>query len=68
MEDVRALENMIDSTTDYLFFGMKTLAAGALEPEMSFSYFSQHNICAVSIGQVDVKLMSMKQESLRQLL
>jgi len=35
--------------------GMKTLDTGRLEPEKAFEYISNHNICAVAIGMVEVE-------------
>jgi len=33
--------------------GMKTLAAGKIEPQMAYDYISKHNIRAVVIGMVE---------------
>ncbi|MHA2287998.1 MAG: hypothetical protein ACXABG_04345 [Promethearchaeota archaeon] len=55
MGNQKKLEEIIDCTTDKAFMGMKTLAAGKIEPERAYKYISQHNICAVVIGMVEVK-------------
>ena len=34
---------------------MKTLAAGKLDPKIAFEYIAKHNICAVTVGMVDVQ-------------
>ncbi|MFW9824649.1 MAG: hypothetical protein ACFFE4_17025 [Candidatus Thorarchaeota archaeon] len=44
------LETMIDNKKDYFFVGMKTLAAGHIDPKVAFDYISRHNICSVTIG------------------
>ena len=41
---------MIDNKNDHFFIGMKTLAAGHINPEVAFDYISKHNICSVAIG------------------
>lgn len=46
------LEKIVDNTKGYSFIGMKTLAAGNIDPENAFNYISKHNICAVSIGMI----------------
>ena len=55
MWDQKALEDLVDNHKNYYFFGMKTVDAGRLEPRKAFEYISQHNICAVAIGMVDVE-------------
>jgi hypothetical protein len=52
MGNAKKLEKLVDSTLDYSFVGMKTLAAGTLEPKKAFEYISKHNICSVTIGMV----------------
>jgi hypothetical protein len=52
MGDKEKLENIVNSKKDYNFIGMKTLAAGKIEPQEAYNYIAQHNICAVSIGMV----------------
>ncbi|MHA1273020.1 MAG: hypothetical protein ACTSQS_06245, partial [Promethearchaeota archaeon] len=47
------LERLVDNISEYYFIGMKTLAAGQLDPELAFEYISKHNISAVTIGEVD---------------
>ena len=48
----KKLENLIDNKNDSFFIGMKTLAAGKLNPSKAFDYISKHNICSVAIGMV----------------
>jgi hypothetical protein len=55
MDDQKDLEILVDNTNQYSFIGMKTLAAGALSPELAFEYISKHNISAVAIGMVDLQ-------------
>jgi len=55
MWDQNALEELVDSHKDHFFMGMKTLDTGRLEPEKAFEYISNHNICAVAIGMVEVE-------------
>lgn len=55
MGNVKELEEIVEKSKDYAFIGMKTLAAGALNPKMAFEYISRHNICAVTIGMVNKK-------------
>lgn len=52
MGNVKKLEEIVDKTKNYHFIGMKTLAAGEIEPETAFQYIANHNICAVTIGMV----------------
>jgi len=53
MGNQKELENLVDSTKEYNFIGMKTLAAGSLKPEIAYSYIGKHNICSVTIGMVE---------------
>lgn len=55
MGDKEALEKIVDDNKDLYFVGMKTLAAGKLEPKEAYDYISKHNICAVTIGMVTVE-------------
>ena len=55
MGDKIALEELVDTHKDHFFMGMKTLDTGRLEPEKAFEYISNHNICAVAIGMVEVE-------------
>lgn len=55
MGDQKGLEELIDKNKTHSFLGMKTLAAGKLEPQEAFEYISKHNICAVAIGMVEVE-------------
>lgn len=55
MGDKEALEKLVDDNKDLYFVGMKTLAAGKLEPKEAYEYISKHNICAVTIGMVTVE-------------
>jgi len=49
------LEEIVDNKKKYFFVGMKTLAAGKLEPQKAFDYISNHNICCVTVGMVTTK-------------
>ena len=53
MGDVKKLELIVDKTKNFHFIGMKTLAAGEIEPEVAYQYIANHNICAVTIGMVN---------------
>lgn len=55
MGDKEALEKIVDENKDLYFVGMKTLAAGKLDPKEAYEYISKHNICAVAIGMVTVE-------------
>lgn len=55
MGNQKKLEDLIDNNKKYSFLGMKTLAAGKLEPQKAFKYISKHNICSVTIGMVSVE-------------
>lgn len=49
------LEELVNSTKNYSFIGMKVLAAGKIRPDRALKYISQHNIDAVSIGITNVQ-------------
>lgn len=51
----RKLEDVVDKNKQFSFMGMKTLAAGKLEPQKAYGYISKHNIHAVVIGMVEVE-------------
>ena len=53
MGDIKKLEIIVDKTKNFHFIGMKTLAAGEIEPEVAYQYIANHNICAVTIGMVN---------------
>ena len=55
MGNRKKLEDKIDNKKNFSFFGMKTLAAGKLNPKEAYDYISQHNICAAVIGMVTVE-------------
>ena len=55
MGDKEALEKIVDDNKNLYFVGMKTLAAGKLDPKEAYEYISKHNICAVTIGMVTVE-------------
>jgi len=52
MGDQKKLEKIIDSDNNHHFIGMKTLAAGKLNPNQAYDYISKHNICCTTIGMV----------------
>ncbi|MFX1366248.1 MAG: hypothetical protein ACFFCE_13320 [Promethearchaeota archaeon] len=52
MGNMKKLEEIVDKTKNFYFIGMKTLAAGRIDPKHAFQYISNHNICAVTIGIV----------------
>ena len=52
MGNAKKLEKIVDNTKDFYFIGMKTLAAGEINPDIAFQYIANHNICAVTIGMV----------------
>jgi hypothetical protein len=52
MGNQKELEDIVDKTKDFYFIGMKTLAAGEINPKLAFHYIANHNICAVTIGMV----------------
>ena len=55
MGNQKKLESLINSQKNCFFVGMKTLAAGKLDPKRAYNYISIHNICSVSIGMVTVQ-------------
>jgi len=55
MGDQKKLEEIVNTRKNHHFFGMKTMAAGKLDPTQAFKYISQHNICCVSIGMVTIE-------------
>ncbi|MFX1410637.1 MAG: hypothetical protein ACFFA6_09805 [Promethearchaeota archaeon] len=52
MGNAKELEEIVDNSKNYYFIGMKTLAAGDINPKIAYSYISRHNISAVTIGMV----------------
>ncbi|MHA2429674.1 MAG: hypothetical protein ACXACC_01455 [Promethearchaeota archaeon] len=55
MGNQKKLEALIDNKEECFFIGMKTLAAGGLDPSNAFNYISKHNICSVAIGMASVQ-------------
>jgi len=55
MANQQKLEELLDSRKETAFMGMKTLAAGNIEPTKAYEYISKHNIRAVIIGMVEVE-------------
>jgi hypothetical protein len=55
MGNQRELEELVDDLKDCYFIGMKTLAAGKLDPDHAYAYIKKHNICAVTIGMVSIE-------------
>jgi putative N-acetylmannosamine-6-phosphate epimerase len=55
MGDQKKLEEIIDSRKDLSIMGMKTVAAGKIEPKRAYKYISKHNIKCVTIGMVTVE-------------
>lgn len=55
MGNKEEVEQLIDNRKEYFFFGMKTLAAGKLNPKEAFDYVSEHDICAAAIGMVTIE-------------
>ncbi len=55
MRNKKTIEELVDTHKNHYFIGMKTLDTGRLEPQKAFEYISQHNICAVAIGMVEVE-------------
>jgi hypothetical protein len=49
------LEKIVNNNVNCHFIGMKTLAAGKINPEKAYKYISSHNIKAVTIGMVSVE-------------
>ena len=54
MGDQKKLEKIVNSHKNHHFIGMKTLAAGKLDPNQAYDYISKHNICCTTIGMVSV--------------
>ena len=54
MGNQKELENQVNNHKDHHFIGMKTLAAGKLNPKKAYEYISKHNICCTTIGMVSV--------------
>ncbi|KKN34288.1 hypothetical protein LCGC14_0795180 [marine sediment metagenome] len=55
MGDQKKLEELIAQEKQISFMGMKTLAAGKIDPQKAYEYISKHNICAVVIGMVEAE-------------
>jgi len=55
MGNQKKLETMLDEKKDYFFIGMKTLAAGNIDPQIAFEYIAKHNICSVTIGLTTIQ-------------
>jgi len=55
MGNMKELEKLVDNTNNYFYIGMKTLAAGRIDPKTAFDYIAQHNICSVTIGMVNAQ-------------
>jgi len=55
MGNQQKLEELVDGRKEAAFMGMKTLAAGIIEPTKAYEYISKHNIRAVVIGMVEVE-------------
>lgn len=55
MGNQKELEKIVDSHKNHHFIGMKTLAAGKLNPNKAYEYISKHNICCTTIGMVNAK-------------
>jgi len=55
MGEQKKLESIVNNHKDHYFIGMKTLAAGKLEPRKAYEYISKHNICCSTIGMVTVE-------------
>ena len=55
MGDQKKLEKIVDNHKDHHFIGMKTLAAGKLDPKQAYDYISKHNICCTTIGMVSME-------------
>ena len=54
MGNQKELENQVNNHKNHHFIGMKTLAAGKLNPNKAYEYISKHNICSTTIGMVSV--------------
>jgi putative N-acetylmannosamine-6-phosphate epimerase len=55
MGEQKKLEELVDSRKDLSIMGMKTIAAGKIEPNKAYEYISKHNIKCVTIGLVTVE-------------
>ena len=55
MGEKTRLEELVDNSKHISFVGMKTLAAGKLDPKIAYDYISEHKIKAVTIGMVDIE-------------
>ena len=55
MGNQKELEKLVNSHKNCYFIGMKTLAAGKLNPNKAYDYISKHNICCTTIGMVSVE-------------
>ncbi|MFW9826965.1 MAG: hypothetical protein ACFFEY_05015 [Candidatus Thorarchaeota archaeon] len=53
MGNKEELEQLVDNAKDFYFIGMKTLAAGIINPGIAFEYIIKHNICALTIGMIN---------------
>ena len=54
MENQKKLESIVNNNRDCFFVGMKTLAAGKINPNKAYDYISKFNICCTTIGMVSV--------------
>ena len=55
MGNQKELEKLVNSHKNHHFIGMKTLAAGKLDPNKAYDYVSKHNICCATIGVVSIE-------------
>ncbi len=55
MGDQKKLEELVNENNQFSFMGMKTLAAGKVEPFKAYEYIKKHSICSVVIGMVEVE-------------
>lgn len=55
MANQKRLEEIVNNEKRFSYVGMKTLAAGKLDPKVAYDYIARHNICAVTIGMVEVE-------------
>ena len=55
MGNQKELEKLVDSHKNHYFIGMKTLAAGKLDPNKAYDYVSKHNICCATIGVISIE-------------
>lgn len=58
MGNQKEVEHLVDSHLDCAFMGMKTLGVGKIDPEIAYTYISNHNICCTAIGMVTVEEVS----------